>query len=163
MEMTLSPTPGALKKIRRTPWRYQQTFVTPPLKDLQPFVAGVISCLKPVQAAAATVDEVVFEPRNLNALLARRSIIAKPMDNTNYLHDWSLSCTGEDDVGELLRVLLGDWIDFTFVPTPKRFVIFADHDEYITFLSVTKSHLNRVVRTLTENGFQPVRDYQRRF
>lgn len=159
--MTLSPTPGALKRFRRTPWRYQQTFVTP-LKDLQPFVAAIISCLEPIQGAVATFDEVVFEPRNLNPLFAKRSIIAKAMDNTRYLHDWSLSCTGEDDAGELLRVLLGDWIDFVFVPTPKRLAIFADHDEYITFLSVTKSHLNRAVRTLGDNGFQPVPDYQRR-
>ncbi|MGA3067479.1 MAG: hypothetical protein ABSF29_11605 [Tepidisphaeraceae bacterium] len=159
MEMTLSETPGSLKRFRQTPWRYQQTFRTP-LKNLQPFVAGILSCIQPIQKAIVTFDKVIFEPRNLNALIARKSIAAKSRDSSPYLHDWSLSCGGED-AAELLTVALQDWLDFLFVPTPKPFVIFADHDEYSTFFAVTKSHLNRVVSTLADGGFRLVHEYQR--
>lgn len=62
---------------------------------------------------------------------------------------------------ELLEAALGDWVNFTFVPKPKPFVIYADHDEYTTFYANTKSNLNGVVQALSGAGFEKVPDYQR--
>src|SRR5262245_17803853 len=67
--MTLSESPGSLKRFRRTPWRFQQTFRTP-LKKLQPFVATIVSTHEPFQTASITIDEVVFEPKHLMSLLS---------------------------------------------------------------------------------------------
>lgn len=61
----------------------------------------------------------------------------------------------------MLEAALGDWVDFVFVPVPKPFVIYADHDEYTTFYANTKSNLNRVAQALIAAGFEKVLDYER--
>jgi len=97
----------------------------------------------------------VFEPKSLIATLAKYSLSAKAC------RDWSLQATGRDEVAEILQAALSDWIDFAFVPTPKPFVIYADHDEYVTFYANTKSNLNTVVEALSARGYRRVLDYQR--
>jgi len=52
--------------------------------------------------------------------------------------------------------VLSEWIDFFFVPTPKRFVIYADHDEYITFLAHRKGQLSVIVEALNGAKFRAV-------
>ena len=47
------------------------------------------------------------------------------------------------------------------MPTPKPFVIYADHDEFTTFYANTRSNLNRVSDTLLTQGFEEVSGYQR--
>ena len=56
---------------------------------------------------------------------------------------------------------MDEWIDFLFVPTPKPFVIYADHDDYITFLAHKKGQLSRVVEALTAAKFR-AQDYVRK-
>ncbi len=46
---------------------------------------------------------------------------------------FTLRAKGQQNVAELLEAMLGDWIDFVFVPTTESFAIYADHDEYTTF------------------------------
>jgi hypothetical protein len=104
----------------------------------------------------------IFEPRQINALLARHSISAADMRDNRSMHDWSLDCVGEDGVQELLTAALSDAIDFAFMPASKVFMIYADHDGYTTFFSATKSNLNHVVAPLQKVGFQP-NDFRRRF
>jgi len=152
--MKLSQIQGSLKRFRRTPWRFQQTFHTP-LENLRPFVATIVSALEPLNGGCVTLDQVVFEPKHLIALLNKNSLPAE------YGQDWSLTAEGEDETKALLEAALGDWVDFIFVPTPKPFVIYADHDEYSTFYANTKSNLNRVVLALSMNGFEKVPDYTR--
>ncbi|HUA66595.1 MAG TPA: hypothetical protein VME24_12155, partial [Alphaproteobacteria bacterium] len=62
-----------------------------------------------------------------------------------------------------LVATFSDWVDFFFVPAPKPFVIYADHDEYATFFANTKSKLNSVVEPLLKSGFKQVLNYQRQF
>ena len=149
--MTISATTGSLKRLRRVPWRFQQTFLTP-LKSLKPFVTTILSGRQQIQGAAVTVDSVVFEPKNLNALLASQSLPPSLQS--------SVEVTGQLQVAALLEAALADWIDFWFVPTPKPFVIYADHDEYTTFFANSKSNLNGVVEPLLKQGFKTV-DYER--
>jgi hypothetical protein len=152
--MTLSSTPGTLKSFRRSPWKFQQTFLTP-LKDLERFVSTILSAHPPPETACVTIDEVVFEPRTLNAFLAQHSI------SGDLARDVSLEAVGPQEVEALLRSTLADWIDFLFVPTPKPFVIYADHDEYTTFYASSKGNLSKVVDALSGKGFQKVEDYER--
>jgi hypothetical protein len=153
--MTLSSTPGSLKRLRKVPWRFQQTFLTP-LKNLQPFVATIISAREELQGGTVTVDSVVFTPENLITLLTSRSL------SGSLQRDSSIEAAGHQEVGELLQAALGDWVDFWFVPTPKPFVIYADHDEYATFFANSKSNLNGVVEHLLQRGFKTA-DYKRIF
>ena len=67
-----------------------------------------------------------------------------------------------DEVGALLQAALSDSVDFWFIPTPKPFVIYADHDEYTTFFANSKSNLNGIVDPLLKRGFESV-DYERSF
>jgi hypothetical protein len=152
--MTLSENPAALKKFRRTPWNYQQTFQTP-LKNLTAFVSTIVNSAKPWKAGCLTIEQAVFEPGNLMALLAENSIPSR------YERGVSLTAQGQEEIEALLRAVLGDCIDFIFVPEPKSFAIYADHDEYTTFYAQTRSNLNRVVKPLSDRGFQIVRDYER--
>ena len=152
--MTLSQTPGSLKRFRRTPWRFQQTFQTP-LNNLPPFVSTIISACDSLKAGSLTIDEVVFEPKHLISLLHRYSLPPQ------YGRDWCIAVTGQQEVVELLEAGLSDWVNFTFVPQPKPFVIYADHDEYATFYANTKSNVNGVVQALSGAGFEEVPDYQR--
>lgn len=80
-----------------------------------------------------------------------------------YGHDWSIEVEGKQQVKELSIAALSDWVDFVFIPKPKPFVIYADHDEFTTFYANTKSNLNLVAQPLLANGFKQVSDYQRRF
>jgi len=154
---------GALKHFRRTvaQFNHQVTFKTP-MKNLPPLVEAIMSALDPIQAGHVIIDEVVFEPRGINALLAKNSITPMKMDNTRYMHDWSLEGAGEREIEVLLSTVFADGIDFAFAPTPKRFMIYSDHDEYTTFFSATKSNLSPIIKTFSLLGFHR-EDYQRRF
>jgi hypothetical protein len=153
--MILSREPGAVKRFRRTSWRFQQTFETP-LKDLDRFVSVILSVHK-ITGGVLTIDEVVFEPKHLLVLMSKHSLPPQ------YGHDWRFEVTGEEQVSELLVAALSDWVDFLFVPSPKPFVIYADHDEYTTFYGNTKSNLTGIVSALSENGFKQVQNWERRF
>ena len=151
--MTLSEAPGAINQFRRKAWKFQQTFETP-LQSLGPFVRTIVSN-QGFRGGCLTVDQVVFEPQNLIILLSNHSITSECRRGT------SLSAVGQEEVVSLLEAALGDWVDFIFIPEPKPFVIFADHDEYTTFFANTRSDLNRVTADLSARGFKTIRDYER--
>jgi len=154
--MTLSEAPGNLKKFRRTAWRFQQTFQTP-LQSLPEFVNTIGSTGQPLRAGCLTIEQAVFEPTHLIGLLNNYSIPPR------YGRGVALTARGAQEVTALLQAALGDWVDFIFVPEPKRFSLYADHDEYTTFFAQTRSHLNRLVEALTGQGFRAIQDYERRF
>lgn len=154
--MKLSQLQGSLKRFRRTPWRFQQTFQTP-LKDLKPFVAAISSAMGPTDSASVTIDHVVFEPKHLIRFLSEHHLPPQ------YGHEWCITAESQPEAEGLIEAALGDWVDFAFVPAPKPFVIYADHDEYTTFYANTKSNLNRVTQPLTAAGFATVPDYEREF
>jgi hypothetical protein len=152
--MTVTETPGKLNKFGRTPWRFQQTFQTP-RKNLHPFVATVIAAMPQAEAASVTIDEVVFEPKHLLALVTPTG---NPLDLG---HDVTISAVNRQEVEALLEAALGDWVDFLFVPQPKPVVIYADHDEYTTFYAQSRSNLNSVTANLAAKGFKDIQGYMR--
>jgi hypothetical protein len=151
--MELFETPNAFKQLRKTPWRFQQTFKTP-LKNLHPFVAVIISAASP-ETACVTIELAVFEPKHWIDLLARHSLTPR------YGRGVSVTAVGCREGEELLQAAFTDWFDFIFVPTPRSFVIYADHDEYTTFYANTRSNLNRVVTPLLALGFEQIPEYTR--
>jgi hypothetical protein len=144
-------SPGTLKRYRQTTWEFQQTFRTP-LKDLAHFVDVIMSALPGTEGAIVVFDQVVFEPRNeLVPLYSKYSLQLKW-----YGDDLTLEAQGAMEVRELFQAVLSEWIDFLFVPTPKQFVIYADHDEYTTFLAHRKMQLNGVVERMNAAKFRAV-------
>ena len=123
---------------------------------LDPFVSSILSGTKHIEAAAVTIDQYVFEPKNLAGLVTARNLPA------SYTHDWTITVEGKDEVNALLKACLSDWLDFWFVPSPKPFVIYADHDEYTTIYAATKSNLNHVANRLATAGFKRVTGFQRK-
>ena len=153
--MEVFDTPGALKQFRRTAWKFQRTFKTP-LKNLQPFVATIILGAQSFRTACITVEQAVFEPKHWIEQMNRYSL------PPSYHKGDSVVATGPQEIEDLLHAALSDWLDFLFVPAPRPFVIYADHDEYTTFYANTRSNLNRVAEPLLARGFEEVSGYQRR-
>lgn len=151
--MKLSDASSALKQVRKASWKFQQTFKTP-LNNLQPFVTTIFSTASP-QTACITIEQAVFEPKHWIDLLTRYSVPPR------YGKGVSVTAAGRQEIEELLYTAFSDWFDFLFVPAPKPFVIFADHDEYATFYANTRSNLNRVVEALSAQGFEEIPEYSR--
>src|SRR5262249_41441496 len=149
--MKLSDAPTTLKQLRKTPWKFQQTFKTP-LEKLEPFVAAIVSLGLP-KTASVTIQQAVFEPKHWINLLTHHSLPAK------YGKGMGLIATGESEIQELLRAAFSDPVDFIFVPSPKRFVIYADHDEFTTFYANTTSQTNRIAEGLSTLGVKRVPEY----
>ena len=145
---------GAIKKFRRTPWRFQQTFHTP-LQNLDSFTATILGSLDHVDSGTVTVDSVIMGIENLTTLLLSHQL------QHDLRHDSSIVAEISAEVQPLLAAALRDWVDFLFIPTPKPFVLYADHDEYATFYANSKSNLNRVTEALTKGGFTAVENYTR--
>ena len=66
--MTATLTPGAIKKFRRTPWRFQQTVERPEASDLHKFVSAIFRPEHHIEAATVTIDEVIFNTERMTAL-----------------------------------------------------------------------------------------------
>jgi hypothetical protein len=146
---------SGLKKFRSTAWKCQQTFLTP-MNGLRSFVVALVAANEQTKSGCVTIEQVVFEPTNLLSLLASYSMPPR------YARGISLVATRQEEVETLLHAIFRGWIDFIFVPEPRSFAIYADHDEYTTFFSQTRSDLNRVVKTLVDKGFKVVPHYERR-
>jgi hypothetical protein len=154
--MDLSYTPGAINKFGRTAWKFQKTFRTP-RKNLHPCVSSVVAAVPTIQEACLTIDKVVFEPKNLMALMTRCSAPLR------YGRDITMTASGTNESEALLLAALSDWVDFLFVPRPKPFLIYADHDEYATFYTQTLSNRNVVSRALVKQGIGEIVGYRRHF
>ena len=66
--MSITKTPGVAKKLRMTQWEFQSTFETP-LKQLEPFVSAILAANEALESGSVTIDQVVFEPEHLSALM----------------------------------------------------------------------------------------------
>src|SRR5450756_1199243 len=136
MSLTLSKSTGEVYRFRNTPLKPQQTFKTP-LKDLTRFAGTLLSPFQP-SVASDTIDQVVFDPKHLLALLASHGIPHQSLLNAQ------INAEGRDDITALLEAALGDWVDFLFVLPPNDLVIFADHDEWTTVFAATEAELGMV-------------------
>jgi hypothetical protein len=153
--MKFLETPGVIKKFRRTSWKFQVTFQTP-LQALEPFVSLILGQETAIQRGDLTVHDVVFEPKKL------QSLIPPGGDSLAVGKDSCFEAESRTEVEKLLTAAFGEWVDFLFVPTPKPFVIYADHDEYTTFFFNSKSGISQLSDELVKSGVRQVHDYQRK-
>lgn len=150
--MTATPTPGALKKFRRTPWRFQQTVELPKPEERERFVSTIIAAIGNLESATVTIDEVVFRTEQLSAVCPAGS---------NLTHDTSISAPSAKEARALLVAAFWDGPDFICIPTPKPFVFYADHDNWITFYANSKSNRNLIIAPLAANGYKLIQNWQR--
>jgi hypothetical protein len=152
--MNLSDASSPLKQLGKTPWKFQRTLRTP-VRNIPPFVSTILASVPSLQAARVTIETTAFEPEHLLDLLTRHSLPRQYKKGTSVLAE------GQREIEELVCAVFSDWMDFLLVPTPKPFVIYADHDEYATFYANTRSNLNRVTDALLAEGIEEVSGYQR--
>jgi len=153
--MTVTHTPGAMKKFRRTPWRFQQTVEIPQgVTEPEEFASAIVSAHGHIEEATVIIDQIVFDALRLTALCPPHgALLAK---------DFSLSASG-DEVPVLLSATLVDGPDFVLIPNPKPFVCYADHDQWITFFANSKSNLNHIIEPLASRGYKLIQDWERKF
>ena len=86
--------------------------VTNTLRDALPKIATI------------TIDAVIFNTERMSALCPTGSALT---------HDISLAAESAEEAQALLVAAFWDGPDFVCTPTPKPFVFYADHDDWITF------------------------------
>lgn len=151
--MTVTHTPGVLKKFRRTPWRFQQT-IERTGGDIDGVVAVILAAHGELQEAIITLDEVVFETERLLALCP----VGSPLP---LVRETSIRARTPAEIHELLVAAIGDGPDFICIPTPKPFVFYSDHHDWITFFANTRSHLNHIIDPLSAHGCRLVENWTR--
>lgn len=102
---------GELRRLKRTAWSHQRTFVTP-LNDLPRFVGKLLGGIDGLRAATAHIELVVFEPKALQSLVGEAERAVADGD--------SIRTEGAAGASDLLGACLACWVDFWFVPEPKR-------------------------------------------
>lgn len=106
-----------------------------------------------IEQAALTLDNVVFGIERVAGLVRA--------PNESLGRESAILAETGDEAEALLLAAFMDGPDFIFVPKPRPFVIYADHDDWITFYANTTSHLNGIIRPLAEAGFRLVQDWRR--
>lgn len=151
--MIATPTPGALKNFRRTPWRFQQTVELSQSACIEEFASLIIQSHPEITGGTVTVDEVVFDTDRLGSICPVSTIFER---------DCSVMAQTREELYDLFVAALGDGLDFLCTPSPKPFCFYSDHDDWVTFYANTKSHLNHVIGPLASHGYRLI-DWQRNF
>jgi hypothetical protein len=151
--MNAIATPGALKKFRRSPWRFQQTVELPAVSDRDRFVSTIIVAIGGLASATLTIDEIFFKTERLTDLCPTGVTLAL---------DTAIMALSAAELSALLKAAFWDGPDFLCIPTPKPFVFHADHDNWITFYANSKSNLSLIVEPMTCNGYKIIHDWRRK-
>jgi hypothetical protein len=148
MKISLESSKGW--RLRETPFPFQQTYVTP-LPDLSRFVHAL---LEPFELSEGTIriETIVFTPHELIDYLNSFGIAT----DEGELNRAAIHVEDASEAPTLLECVLGQWIDFAFIPSPKKFVIYADHDEYTTVFTVNGELLASLRWEMTLQGFKAV-------
>jgi hypothetical protein len=153
--MEIRQARGELQRIRRSVSALEQRTFQTPLGRLAEFVECLFAS-DPPSSAAAIVEQCVFQPKHLEALLASHDL---PLQLNP---DRRIIAAEGVESSALLGALLADWLDFYFEPIPKRFVLYADHDEYTTLFAAKKGPLAQLAHRLTGKGFIEISGYLRK-
>ena len=154
MPLTITKSPGAIKRFRRTPWRFQQTVEIPEGDEIARFVTSLIGVHIGIEQATVTVAEIIFHTARMDAVLG--SLAAEQLTRES-----AVTAKGRAAIEQLLIAAFWDGNEFIVVPTPKPFVMYADHDGWVTFYANTKSNLNHIIGPLVSDGFKLVKDWAR--
>lgn len=153
--MRFASETGQLKQFRLELPEFQQTFKTP-LQNLYRFVRTFLSPFG-INEGYVALEQIVFEPQTLIEMLKDHSILVEDC------HGALIAAENSDEVSHLLEATFTDWIDFIFIPTPRLFSIYADHDEWATFFVDDSAVLDRITTALTDAGFEAITEWRRKF
>jgi hypothetical protein len=137
-------------RLRKEPFPFQQTYVTQ-MTELPRFVSTLLAPFE-VKEGALWIEVIVFEPKELIWYLRGRGFVC----TEGQLNRAILQAENIVEAAELLECVLGQWTDFAFIPSPKEFVIYADHDEYTTIFTASDETLNSLRSTMKLEGFKEV-------
>ncbi len=140
-------------RLREVPFPFQTTYITP-LKDLPEFVGTILTQFG-IDEGAVWIEQIVFEPRELIWYLRGRGFVC----DEGQLNRAVLQAENKVEVAELLECVLGQWANFAFIPAPKEFVIYADHDEYTTIFARSAESLRALQSRMESKGFKTVTDW----
>jgi len=126
--MIVSQNAGAVKKFRRTSWRFQQTIESS--GDPERLAATIVAAHGAMEEATVTIDEVVFNTVRLSELLPDSPTLQLGRDS-------AISACSPEEIQKLLVATFDDGVDCICTPTPKPFVFYVDHENWITFYANT--------------------------
>ncbi len=147
--MHIEPSKTASAWIPKSPGSHQITYRTP-LEQLPAFVDALFSPFSPLLSATLVVRTSVFAPKALAALLAAHNL------DSDLALGQGIRATSSAEARALLIAALSDWADFWYVPSPKHFSLYADHDQYSTFFAPRRGQLSRIRGSLQASGFEEV-------
>ena len=147
--MIVSQSAGAVKKFRRTPWRFQQTISSS--GDPEGLAATIVAAHGEMEEVIVTIDEVVFNTVRLSELLPDGPTLQLGRDS-------AISASSPEEIQKLLVAAFDDGVDCICSPTPKPFVFYADHENWITFYANTKSNLNLIIEPMERAGYKLVKN-----
>jgi hypothetical protein len=140
-------------RLREQPFPFQQTYVTP-LGELPRFVSTLLAPFE-VNEGALWIEQIIFEPKELIWYLRGRGFV----HNEGQLNSAILQPENRAEACELLECVLGQWTDFAFIPVPKNFAIYADHDEYTTIFTASGEALSLVRSNMKLEAFKEADDW----
>jgi hypothetical protein len=99
------------------------------MKNTRPFAAAIVSALRPIRTGRVIIEEIIFEPSDLNAFLAARSISLGEMRDTRSMCDWSLDGAADEEIEDLLTA----WTSPRFVGASGEIIMISkEHDHGTT-------------------------------
>src|SRR2546426_5799868 len=126
MQMQVLDATGERQRIRRSVAVFEQRTFRTPLDRLPDFVDCLLTSDPPLTCASAIVEQVVFTPKHLDALLTSHHLVPECRVGRTIVAADGAEATA------MPQGLAADWPGFFFQPRPPGFVLFADHDEYTT-------------------------------
>jgi hypothetical protein len=141
-------------RLREAPFPFQQTYVTP-LEDLPRFVRSLLAPFV-FNQASIKIETIVFNPEDLIEYLKPHGINT----DESKLNRATLTADDASEAAALLEQVLGQWIDFAFVPSPGTFAIYADHDQFTTIFTSSAELLSSLRKEMMAQKFKAVDDWQ---
>jgi hypothetical protein len=152
--MMTSETSGDVSRLKRTPWRFQETINMSSRNRAGEFVSVILNSGADIQEVTVTISEIVFNTTQMDAILDSTS-------GFKLTRHCSVTAQGRSEVTSLLIAAFEDGNDFVIIPKPKPFVVYSDHHWLTTFFANTKSNLNSITAPLILRGFKSVANFRR--
>ena len=151
MKISLASSKGW--RLREAPFPFQQTYVTP-LTDLSRFVHALLAPFE-ISTAEIWIEQIIFKPEELIDYLSSHGITT----DEGALNRAVIHAEDGSEAATLLECVLSQWTDFAFIPSPKKFVIYADHDEFTTVFMASDQLLASLRSDMKLQGFKAVDDW----
>jgi hypothetical protein len=152
--MQAAHTRELVKKARRGAGRFQRTFVIQADTRIS-FASLLLEQAPGLQSGWFFVENVIFLPANTERLLAEHGLVLPS------LREVTFTAADASEARSLLAAALRDGLEFYFLPRPSRFLIYADHHEFVTVFMSRKGVLSQLSKRLCDAGVDELPDFVR--